>query len=172
MTFQISSIKIVLIVTILFYTYTVTPINADGISCFKCYASQPGHEQTDLLCSQFDGSARYQVYCPSSTLCRKKTVYYKLKTLIITAVERDCAPQKRSVPIYSHEDNKWENKEEVVKTAYEEGCFVGEDRGAPAGPPEYCFCSFHLCNSSQLIKATSMYHIFALTMILLFVKLI
>ncbi|XP_076661046.1 uncharacterized protein LOC143364779 isoform X1 [Halictus rubicundus] len=172
MTLKVNSIKIILIPTIFLCMYVTTPISADGISCFKCYASQPGTEETDLLCSQFDGSARFQVYCPSSTLCRKKTIYYKLKTSLITAVERDCAPQKRTIPIYSDVDNKWQNTEEIVKTAYEEDCFLGEDRGAPGGPPEYCFCSYHLCNSSQSIKAMNMYYIFALIMILLFAKLI
>ncbi|XP_033331657.1 uncharacterized protein LOC117223485 [Megalopta genalis] len=170
MTFKINSIKIVLIPTILLYV--ITPISADGISCFKCYASHPGTEETDLLCSHFDGSARFQVYCPSSTLCRKKTIYNRLKTSVRTAVERDCAPQKRTVPIYNDIDKTWQNKEEIVKTAYEEDCFLGEDRGAPGGPSEYCFCSYHLCNSSQSIKATNMYHIFALVMIILFAKLI
>ncbi|KZC07910.1 hypothetical protein WN55_09952 [Dufourea novaeangliae] len=90
-------------------------------------------------------------------------------TSIITAVERDCAPQKRTVPIYSYVDYKWENKEEIVKTAYEEGCFTGEDRGAPAGPPQYCFCSYHLCNSSESIGKMNMY-IFVLLVILLVAK--
>ncbi|KOC69332.1 hypothetical protein WH47_05996 [Habropoda laboriosa] len=88
-------------------------------------------------------------------------------TSVITVVERDCAPQKRIVPIYSN--NKWQNREEIVTTAYKEGCFIGEDKGAPAGPPEYCFCSYHLCNSSQSIETMNVYHICLLIMILLFV---
>lgn len=95
-----------------------------------------------------------------------------LTASIITAVERDCASQKRTVPVYSYVDNKWQDKEEIVKTAYEEGCFTGEDRGAPGGPPEYCFCSFHLCNSSRSIETMNVYHIFVSIVILLFAKLI
>ncbi|XP_053984434.1 uncharacterized protein LOC128879379 [Hylaeus volcanicus] len=171
MTFLIKHRQSVLIAAIFVFLETIISVNADGISCFKCYATQPGHEETNLLCSQFDGSARFQVLCPSSTLCRKKTIHYKFKSSVITAVERDCAPQKSAVPIYSYIENKWQNKEEIVTTAYEEGCFIGEDRGAPAGPPEYCFCSFHLCNSSKSIQIMNMYHIFILIATSLFAKL-
>ncbi|OAD58200.1 hypothetical protein WN48_11363 [Eufriesea mexicana] len=91
-------------------------------------------------------------------------------TSIITAVERDCAPQKRTIPIYS--DSKWQNKEEIVTSAYKEGCFIGEDRGAPVGPPEYCFCGHHLCNSSQSNETINIYHIFILITVLLFAILL
>ncbi|KAF3421183.1 hypothetical protein E2986_08652 [Frieseomelitta varia] len=123
MTFQIQSKK-TLFIAIVYLFAIMMQITAEGIVCFKCYASQPGHEKTDLLCSQFDKSLRFQVHCPSSTLCRKRTIYSKYKTSIITTVERDCAPQKRTVPIYS--DNKWQNKEEIVTSAYKEGCFIEE----------------------------------------------
>ncbi|CAK9807019.1 hypothetical protein ANTQUA_LOCUS5107 [Anthophora quadrimaculata] len=166
MTFEIRS-KNILLTTIIFLYTIIIPITAEGVTCFKCFASQPGHEETDLLCSQFDGSSRFQVHCPSSTLCRKRTIYSKFKTSVITVVERDCAPQKRIVPIYNN--NKWQNTEEIVTTAYEEGCFIGEDKGAPAGPPEYCFCSYHLCNSSHSIEITNAYHIFLIMIVLLFV---
>ncbi|XP_043251167.1 uncharacterized protein LOC122396645 isoform X2 [Colletes gigas] len=170
MTFQIKLRQSVSIAAI--FVYTIIPITADGISCFKCLVSPSVHEENNLLCSQFDGSQRFQVYCPSSTLCRKKTIYHKFKTSIIMAVERDCAPQKSTLPVYSKVEKKWQNKEEIHKTAYEEDCFIGEDRGAPGGPPEYCFCSFHLCNSSKSIKTTNMYHIFLLIATLIFVTLI
>ncbi|XP_003690581.1 uncharacterized protein LOC100868515 [Apis florea] len=169
MTFQIQSNKI-LLTAIIFLCMIIMPITTEGITCFKCFASQPGHEKTDLLCSQFDGSSRFQVHCPSSTLCRKRTIYSKFKTSLVTAVERDCAPQKRTVRIYS--DNKWQNKEEIVTSAYKQGCFIGEDRGAPAGPPEYCFCGHHLCNSSQSIETINIYHIFILITVFLFVTLL
>ncbi|XP_017755577.1 PREDICTED: uncharacterized protein LOC108547520 [Eufriesea mexicana] len=169
MTFQTLSKKILLIAAFFLYII-IMPITAEGITCFKCFASQPGYEQTDLSCSQFDGSFRFQVHCPSSTLCRKRTICYKFKTSIITAVERDCAPQKRTIPIYS--DSKWQNKEEIVTSAYKEGCFIGEDRGAPVGPPEYCFCGHHLCNSSQSNETINIYHIFILITVLLFAILL
>lgn len=168
MTFQIKSHEVVLTAAICLYT--MIPITADGMSCFKCYASQPGHEHTDLLCSQFDGSARFQVYCPSSTFCMKRTIYHQFQTSVVVATKRDCAPQKSILPIYSKVENKWQNKEEIVKTAYEEGCSIGEDRGAPTGPSEYCFCSFHLCNSSQSIKPMNVYYNFVLIVILLLTK--
>lgn len=65
---------------LLFLVAIMMQITAEGIICFKCYASQPGHEKTDLLCSQFDESPRFQVHCPSSTLCRKRTIYSKYKS--------------------------------------------------------------------------------------------
>ncbi|XP_003488272.1 uncharacterized protein LOC117237431 isoform X1 [Bombus vosnesenskii] len=169
MTFQIQSKKILLIAIVFLFTL-IMQITAGGIACFKCYASQSGHEKTDLLCSHFDGSPRFQVYCPSSTLCGKRTIYSKFKTPMITTVERDCAPQKRTVLTYS--DNKWQNREEIVTSAYKEGCFIGEDRGAPAGPSEYCFCGHHLCNSSEPTKTINMFYIFILITVLLFATLL
>ncbi|XP_076244387.1 uncharacterized protein LOC143185327 [Calliopsis andreniformis] len=168
MTFQIKLYRIIIIAAI--FLYVIIPISASGISCFKCSASQSGNEKNDLLCSHFNGSAQFQVYCPSSTLCRKKTIYSKFQSSVITAVERDCAPQKRIIHIYNPVDNVWNNKEEIVETAYEEGCFIGEDRGAPVGPPEYCFCSFHLCNSSHSITTMNICQSFVLIVILLFTK--
>lgn len=93
-----------------------------------------------------------------------------LTASIITTVERDCAVQKHTVSTYNPVSNKWDTTEEVVEKAYEEGCFIGEDRGAPGGPPEYCFCSFHLCNSSQSIKTTNICQCLALIVILFFRK--
>lgn len=128
----------------------ILEVSAEGISCFKCYISHPDDVEGSLLCSQFDGSAKFQVYCPSSTLCMKKTIYYTTKTTATTAVQRDCAPQTYVSKIY--EDGEWFDTEEVVEAAYEEGCFTDEDRGTPVGPPEYCFCAYHLCNSSQSVR--------------------
>lgn len=130
-------------------------------------------EDIDLLCSHFDESAKFQTFCPSSTLCMKRTVQYKSKSKltisigqllnnvtlfenfllasVITTVQRDCAPQKYTSHVYNDVDKQWDKKEEIITTAYDEGCFIGENRGAPTGPPEYCFCSFHLCNSSSQI---------------------
>lgn len=76
-------------------------------------------------------------------------IYSKiLSASIVKTVQRDCAPQKYTSQVYNDADKKWYKKEEIITTAYDEGCFIGEHRGAPTGPPEYCFCSFHLCNSS------------------------
>lgn len=127
----------------------ISQAQAEGISCFKCFVSTPPRPQdTDLLCSHFDGSAKFQTFCPTSTLCMKRTVKYKSKTSVVTTVQRDCAPQKYTSQVYNEANNQWYKKEEIITTAYDEGCFIGEHRGAPTGPPEYCFCSFHLCNSS------------------------
>lgn len=63
----------------LIFPDVIVPITATGISCYKCLASQSGYDETDLLCSHFNESAEFQVYCPSSTLCRKKTIYSKFQ---------------------------------------------------------------------------------------------
>lgn len=73
---------------------------------------------------------------------------FLLSASIVTTVQRDCALQKYISSTYNDVDKQWYKKEEVIKSAYDEGCFIGEHRGAPTGPPEYCFCGFHLCNSS------------------------
>lgn len=78
-------------------------------------------------------------------LPKKKTSF---SASTVTTVQRDCALQKYISRVYDETNNVWNIKEEVITTAYNEGCFVGEHRGSPASPPEYCFCSFHLCNSS------------------------
>ncbi|XP_011067619.1 PREDICTED: uncharacterized protein LOC105154060 [Acromyrmex echinatior] len=132
----------------IFYILHVSQVEAEGISCFKCLMTFTNPDDTDLLCSHFDGSAKFQVFCPTSTLCMKRTVQYKSKTSVVTTVQRDCAPQKYTSHTYNDADKQWYKKEEVITSAYDEGCFIGEHRGAPTGPPEYCFCSFHLCNSS------------------------
>lgn len=130
----------------------ISRAQTEGISCFKCLMTQTRpDEDIDLLCSHFDKSAKFQTFCPTSTLCMKRTVQYKSKTSVITTVQRDCAPQKYTSHVYNAVNKEWDKKEEIIATAYEEGCFVGEHRGAPTHPPEYCFCSFHLCNSSSQI---------------------
>lgn len=145
--------RIVQMLLILLYTLEVS---AEGISCFKCYVSHPEHENSNLLCSQFDGSEKFQVYCPSSTLCMKRTIHYTTKTSKTIAVHRDCAPQTLVSKVYKN--GEWYDTEEVIKTAYEEGCFIDEDRGTPVGPPEYCFCAYHYCNSAQSVQFINTYN--------------
>ncbi|XP_012222420.1 uncharacterized protein [Linepithema humile] len=137
---------ITLCISILSY---VSRAQAEGISCFKCLTSLTKPEDTDLLCSHFDGSAKFQTFCPTSTLCMKRTIQYKSKTSVVTTVQRDCAPQKYTSHNYNENDKQWYKTEEVIETAYKEGCFIGEHRGAPTSPPEYCFCGYHLCNLSS-----------------------
>lgn len=142
-----SHLQMIMILYISILSY-VSQIQAEGISCFKCLTALTRPEDTDLLCSHFDGSAKFQTFCPTSTLCMKRTIQYKSKTSVVTTVQRDCAPQKYTSRVYNAADQQWYKKEEIIATAYDEGCFIGEHRGAPTDPPEYCFCSFHLCNSS------------------------
>ncbi|XP_011150297.1 uncharacterized protein LOC105189713 [Harpegnathos saltator] len=140
-----SNLWIVLCISILSY---VLRAQAEGLSCFKCLVTIMRPQDTDLLCSRFDGSAKFQVFCPFSTFCMKRTIKYKSKTSVATTVLRDCAPQKYTFQMYNEDEKRWDKKDEIIANAYDEGCFIGEHRGAPTNPPEYCFCSFHLCNSS------------------------
>ncbi|XP_066603558.1 uncharacterized protein [Prorops nasuta] len=146
-------------------------INGVGISCFKCIANPQTENETNLMCSNFDGSSKYQTYCPSSTLCMSRTTYFKYPngTSIPVAVERDCAAQKYRFQSYDSFYNKWFYQEEVITTAYAEGCFTGEDRGSPSGPPLYCFCSFHLCNSSYTLK-TNIIYLISIAMLLIYLS--
>lgn len=150
----------------------VSRVEAEGISCFKCHMTIMNPNHTDLLCSHFDGSAKFQVFCPTSTLCMKRTVEYKSKTSVVTTVQRDCAPQKYTSQIYNDVDNQWYKKEEIITSAYDEGCFIGEHRGAPTGPPEYCFCSFHLCNSSPPKIGGTFNKAYGTVLLLLIVRLL
>ncbi|XP_012273712.1 uncharacterized protein LOC105696103 [Orussus abietinus] len=135
--------------------------NAEGISCYKCTILPPIRisnmmQPVSQLCSQFDESSRFQVFCPTSTFCMKKTFHLKLANgTIVTSVLRDCASQRHLYQSYSFKEAKWKEVEEVVKTAYNEGCFTEEDHGTPAGPPEYCYCSYHLCNESPSNQKSS-----------------
>ncbi|XP_014469511.1 PREDICTED: uncharacterized protein LOC106741742 [Dinoponera quadriceps] len=138
---------VILYISILSY---ISQAQAEGISCFKCLKSSTRLEDKDRLCSHFDGSAKFQVFCPTSTFCMKRTIELRSKTSVATTVLRDCAPQKYTSHVYNEDKRKWDKIEEIIKTAYDEGCFIGEHRGSPTNPPEYCFCSFHLCNSSPM----------------------
>ncbi|KAH0955298.1 hypothetical protein HN011_002648 [Eciton burchellii] len=151
----------------------VSRTQAEGISCFKCLMTPTRPEDSDRLCSHFDGSDKFQEFCPTSTLCMKRTIEYRSKTSVVKTVQRDCAPQKYISHTYNDADKKWHKKEEIITTAYDEGCFIGEHRGAPTNPPEYCFCSFHLCNSSppQITMFNEMYGTILTLTILIMISL-
>ncbi|KAK2576559.1 hypothetical protein KPH14_005232 [Odynerus spinipes] len=149
----------------------VLQATAQGISCYRCVVAYSGYDASEQLCSQFDGSEKFQVYCPSSLFCTKKTIYYKSQTSVIKTVQRDCANQKYVYRTYDINDKQWHDKEEVIKEVYEEGCVTGENRGATARPPEYCYCSFHLCNSTVSNKKVNVIIVSLLTLPSLYGKL-
>ncbi|XP_015186717.1 PREDICTED: uncharacterized protein LOC107071854 [Polistes dominula] len=156
-------------VTIFLY---ILKTKAEGIMCYRCVATFSGHDASEKLCSQFNGNKTFQVSCPTSTFCVKKTVYYKSQTSMIKTVQRDCATQKYIYKSYDFEKKEWSDKEEVIKTVYEEGCATGEDRGATGRPPEYCYCDSDLCNFSPSIKTVNVTTVFLLALSLLFVKFV
>lgn len=85
-----------------------------------------------------------------------------LLVAIVTTAERDCAFQKDIVQVYNWKERQWHPEERIDKEAYGEGCFKGEDRGAPNGPSEYCFCSRNYCNSTSSAKLCGILVILAL----------
>ncbi|XP_014297494.1 uncharacterized protein LOC103569892 [Microplitis demolitor] len=126
----------------------------EGISCYKCTVAplRGAPEASSQICSQFKQNHHFQVYCPKSTMCMKRTIYHKLVngSIINTSVERDCASQLDIFQAYDYNERQWRQQEEIVQGAYPESCFTGEDRGSPGGPPEYCFCKYNLCNDSNV----------------------
>lgn len=76
-----------------------------------------------------------------------------IPAIVQTSVERGCAPQLDVGKGFDSNAKSWYDKSNIVEEVYEEGCFVGEDRGSPGGPPEYCFCGYHLCNGNQNLNS-------------------
>lgn len=96
------------------------------------------------------------------------TVYFNFFNLLIaaiinTSVERGCTPQRDVFQAYDFNKRAWHNQERIVESAYQEGCTIGEDRGSPGGPSEYCFCSGDLCNSSISLTQYHFHHILYLS---------
>lgn len=52
----------------------------EGISCYKCTVAplRGAPEASSQICSQFKQNHHFQVYCPKSTMCMKRTIYHKL----------------------------------------------------------------------------------------------
>ncbi|XP_034934382.1 uncharacterized protein [Chelonus insularis] len=133
----------------------MSEVSGEGIMCYKCTVAPVKNEvNVTQICSQFEENYQFQVYCPKSTMCMKRTIYHKLGngSVVKTSVERGCALQLNVFKTYDENEKVWRDTEKIIRTAYTEGCFPGEDRGSPGGPPEYCFCQFNLCNGSQSLK--------------------
>ncbi|XP_014208934.1 uncharacterized protein LOC106639696 [Copidosoma floridanum] len=123
---------------------------ARAMICYRCTVLPPQYVgDVDQPCSKFDASSRYYHDCPASTFCVKRIIHYRLPNgTLVTTAERNCASQKFVFQDYNYKDRQWHAKESVNTEIYSEGCFKGEDRGAPNGPSEYCYCSGDYCNAS------------------------
>ncbi|XP_071447755.1 uncharacterized protein, partial [Hetaerina americana] len=140
-----------------------------GLRCYKCseMAKPPtaqggGSNRTDPLappippCSRFDPfSSEFQVDCPDSTFCMKKTFQLVLQNgQTVRGESRGCAPQSYNYHSYS-EGVGWTVKTAVEEAAYEVGC--SRDSANPAGvkapSTEHCYCARHLCNSAAAAVA-------------------
>lgn len=125
-----------------------------ALTCYKCTVLPPPHSsnETVRLCSHFDGSSRFQVACPYSTFCLKRTFELPLgKGKTVAGVERDCAPQRYRFQRYDEGAGRWRTEEAVAETAYEAGCAPerGEAaRSVKSASATYCYCQSHLCNGA------------------------
>ncbi|XP_011309261.1 uncharacterized protein [Fopius arisanus] len=138
------------------YGVRIGEISSEGISCFTCTVAPVAGaiQETSQICSQFDGSSNYQTYCSKSTLCMKRTIHHRLGngSIVRTSVERGCALQLDVFHSYDFAERAWHRQDKIVQSVYQEGCFVGEDRGSPGGPPEYCYCQYPLCNRTETLN--------------------
>ncbi|KAK7794426.1 hypothetical protein R5R35_003801 [Gryllus longicercus] len=125
-----------------------------ALSCYKCTVLPPPHSsnETARLCSHFDGSARFQVDCPYSTFCLKRTFELPLgKGKTVAGVERDCAPQRYRFQRYDEARGRWHTEDAVAEAAYAPGCAPerGEAaRSVKSASATYCYCQSHLCNGA------------------------
>ncbi|XP_035740488.1 uncharacterized protein LOC118449711 [Vespa mandarinia] len=158
-----------LIQLVIIFLY-ILKTKAEGIMCYRCVAIFSGYDASEQLCSQFNGNKTFQVSCPTSTFCVKKTIYYKSQTSMVKTVQRDCATQRYLSKSYDYEKREWYDTEEVIKTVYKEGCANGEDRGATGRPPEYCYCNSDFCNFSPSNKIVNPTIVSLSALFLLFVK--
>uniref|UniRef100_A0A8D8ZZ18 Protein sleepless n=1 Tax=Cacopsylla melanoneura TaxID=428564 RepID=A0A8D8ZZ18_9HEMI len=120
------------------------------VTCYACTMSGSDPyappDTPKRPCAQFDGSARFQVDCPYSTFCMKKTFQMQLGGgRKATGIVRDCAPQKHSYQAY--ENQKWGEKHEVIESIYTAGC-NDDTNFLKTSEAQYCYCSSNLCNSA------------------------
>ncbi|KAI5696466.1 hypothetical protein M8J76_007566 [Diaphorina citri] len=126
--------------------------SAAQLTCYACTMHPDPYLSpniTQRLCSQFDGSATFQVDCPFSTFCMKKTFEISLQGgRKVYGTMRDCAPQKNS--FYQVQKNgKWGFTHEVVDSIYTAGCSdssTGLDLKTSSS--QYCYCASNLCNGA------------------------
>ncbi|XP_065201411.1 uncharacterized protein LOC135832219 [Planococcus citri] len=153
--FIVRVMEIRLIVLLILFNF-VHRLSAD-LTCYEC-TTQPNPEPSkSKSCSQFDESEKYEVTCPYSTFCLKRTYQYTLQGgKTVEVVERGCAPQKHSFHVY--ENNRWVPQNTIEKSIYEEGCIPFDPSGTKQQKSEYCYCSSNLCNTGKRATEASFFH--------------
>lgn len=121
-----------------------------AMKCYECtvYPKRQINQTTDRLCSKFEETEFFEVECPFSTMCKKRTYRFQLNNGDIQeTTERGCAMQKNDYMNYVQ--NKWV-KESSVEEPYTEGCLKDSKDES-----EYCHCRGNLCNSVGKMKPYS-----------------
>lgn len=108
------------------------------------------------LCSKFDGSERFVVECPLSTLCKTRMFHLHTHTDSHRVTMRGCAKQDFSYQVYNEAERGWDTVTEIKESIYPEGCFfsAGQTHGLRRHETEYCFCRGDLCNGTADTTAT------------------
>ncbi|XP_049839442.1 uncharacterized protein LOC126284510 [Schistocerca gregaria] len=146
-----------------------TVMTVSGLKCYKCTIRPPSQysNETERLCSGFDGSEKYQVDCPHSTFCMKKIFELSLQKGRTVHVElKDCASQR-----YIYQtllEDQWVTQDVVIDAAYEEGCHDAESEGLRTAATTYCYCRGNLCNSAKPTHEPSHHHTDAMAVIFVF----
>ncbi|XP_059220002.1 uncharacterized protein LOC131995358 [Stomoxys calcitrans] len=142
-----------------------------ALQCFSCGVTNDEtktntHNDVIPICSKFDGSSRFVVECPFSTMCLRTvhTMYLKhgIKQQTTTL---SCAQQKYTE--YKLENKNWVPND-FVKEVYPEGCIV-EPNDLLASTKMSCYCRGHLCNFANrpTMEAKTKTFVFLIIIILL-----
>lgn len=140
-----------------------------SLRCYYCTIQPPSYSsnRTTRYCSNFDGSSIYEVECPYSTFCMKKTFDLQLqKGKTARGVIRDCAPQRYNYQTY--DGTKWQTQDAIADKAYVAGCHPSDSHGVKSPTTEYCYCSGNLCNGAKPSSEASHHHTDAMAVIFVF----
>lgn len=117
-----------------------------SLRCYRCALKPSGKvPNTTRSCVHFEPAWPFEVDCPLSTLCMKRTVQLDISNgNSVSVTVRDCAPQTKNYQ--SYQDGKWKQVKEVDDSVYDEGCMVSQVE-SKTSVTEFCFCKGNLCNS-------------------------
>jgi len=118
---------------------------AEAVRCFSCTVKTPSRRKmvkaaeiggenatgalassdhkiptAKRLCSKFDGSERFAVDCPLSTLCKTRTFHLHTHTDSHRVTVRGCAKQDFSYQVYNEAERAWDTVTEIKDGIYPE----------------------------------------------------
>ncbi|RZF38113.1 hypothetical protein LSTR_LSTR006512 [Laodelphax striatellus] len=131
-----------------------------GLKCYQCttvYSPTMPNETEVHLCSKFDQSEKYEVDCPYSTFCMKKTFQLELQYgKVVQGESRNCAAQKRQQQVFK--DGKWQMHSSIDEHIYSVGCEQEETHGVKSSTAQYCYCDTNLCNGGESTREPPTIH--------------